>query len=262
MRLLAWLLAIGTGTALGVAAFRYPVLAVSEVEVAGLQRVAKQPVIDRLAFEGRNILTLDLDAAASSLQEDPWVRGVRFQRQLPGRVLVTVEERSPKALWQVGNRFYSVDLDGTVLEEVLAGSSFFSVDLDSPGPDTGATRGISPGRPGAPPGTTPALPVIKDLDGAAPHPGERRDAEAVALAVRLTDLVPRELGEQPRSFEYLSHGGLVVETDKGKRARFGDSADVLWKMAVWKAILKEAGDRRLKAGHVDLRFGDRPFFRP
>lgn len=229
MRAFIWLTAVTTALGLGIVAYRYPVLAVSEVQVTGLQRLAAEPVLDRLSLEGRNILALDLDGAATALQEDPWVRGVHFQRQLPGRVVVSIEERAPVAVWQSGVRFFSVDLDGTVLEE-----------LSGPG----------------------ALPAVKDLDGAVPRPGDRRDPDAVALAVRLTELLPKELGEEARSFEYLSYGGLVVETDKGKRARFGDASDVLWKLAVWKAVLKEAGVQHLKAGHVDLRFGDRPFFRP
>ena len=53
-----------------------------------------------------------------------------------------------------------------------------------------------------------------------------------------------------------------METDQGKRARFGDAQDFQWKLAVWKAVLKEAEIQNLNAGHVDLRFGDRPFFRP
>lgn len=229
MRTLIWVAAMTTSAGLAFLAYHHPVLAVTEVQLTGLQRLAAEPVRDRLSLEGRNILALDLDGAAAALQEDPWVRDVHFQRQLPGRVVVSIGERVPAAVWQSGARFFSTDLDGTVLEEL---------------------------------GSAGILPVIKDLDGAVPQPGDRIDPDAVALAVRLTDLIPKELGEEARSFEYLSYGGLVVETDKGKRARFGDASDVLWKLAVWKAVLNAASTRRLKAGHVDLRFGDRPFFRP
>lgn len=229
MRIFAWAVGALIGPGLAFLLYQYPVLAVSEVQVNGLQRLAPEPVRDRLSLEGRNILSIDLDRAAAALRDDPWVRDVQFQRQLPGRVVVSIDERTPAAAWQSGARFFSVDLDGTVLEEL-----------------------IGPG----------ALPVVKDIDGSVPRPGDRRDPDAVVLARRLTELLPSELGEEARSFEYLSYGGLVVETDKGKRARFGDANDVLWKIAVWKAVLKEAGSQNLKAGHIDLRFSDRPFFRP
>ena len=49
------------------------------------------------------------------------------------------------------------------------------------------------------------------------------DSGGVALTLTLLDLLPNELGDPARRFEYLSHGGLVVETQSGKRARFGDA---------------------------------------
>jgi len=229
MRAPVWLAAALIGAGLAFVFYRYPVLAASEEQVSGLQRLPPESVLDRLGLEGRNILSIDLDGAAATLRQDPWVRDVHFQRQLPNRVVLSVEERIPAAVWHAGARFFLIDLDGTILEE-----------LSGPG----------------------SLPVVKDLDGSMPQPGDHRDPDAVALAVRLTELLPQEMGESAQSFEYLRYGGLVVETDKGKRARFGDASDVLWKLAIWKAVLKEAGVQHLKAGHVDLRFGDRPFFRP
>ena len=220
---------IVAGAGLAALVFQLPVFAVTSVEVTGLDRIAREPLLQRLSLEGRNLLTISPEDAIAPLRQEPWVRDIRLQRQLPGRVVVDIEERRPSAVWQVSGRFFAIDRDGTILEE-LAGAG--------------------------------SLPGITDLDGGLPSPGDRRDAGAVELATRLTALVPQELGEPVRSYEYLSHGGLVVETETGKRARFGDASDAVRKLAVWKAVLQGAQAANLKAGHVDLRFGDRPFFRP
>lgn len=214
---------------MGTAFFRLPAFAVSEVEVVGLNHLSQGTVLERAALQGQNLLAVSVEEVEAALTRDPWVRGVDLQRQLPGRVVLRMEEREPAVVWEVAKRRFLVDRDGTVLEE---------------------TRGASD------------LPLIRDLDGQAPTPGDKKPVDAVALAITLAEVAPRETGQKVKLFEYLSYGGLVVETEKGRRARFGDASDLQWKLAVWKALLKEGDAQNLKVGHVDLRFGDRPFFRP
>lgn len=223
------IVAVAAGLGLGLGVFRSPVFAVAEIEVHGLRQVPQSRVLDRVDVRGQNILGLQLPELRQELLNDPWIRTVDVQRRLPDTLSIAVEERAPVLLWQVRGRSFLVDHDGTVLEEA---------------------RG------------TYSLPVVRDQDGPTPAAGDLRDAGTVALARTLVEVLPGELGEKAAGFEYLRNGGLVVETDKGHRARFGDASDFQWKLAVWKAVLKEANDQKLKATHVDLRFGDRPFFRP
>ena len=223
------LVAILFGVAMGVAAFRLPVFAVTEVDVVGLHHLSEAAILSRVSVQGQNLLALPVEDLTATLTQHPWVRDVEVQRRLMGRVTLFVTEREPAVIWEVGKQQFLIDRDGTVLE---------------------TAKGDSP------------LPLIRDLDGAAPHPGDKLNADAVTLALTLTDILPKEIGQQAKFFEYLSYGGLVVQTDKGKRARFGDSSDVQWKLAVWKGLLQEGETAKLKVGHVDLRFGDRPFFRP
>lgn len=220
--------AVTGGLTIGISVFRSPAFAVSEIEITGLRQLPQSRISERFDIQGANILALQTDDLRAAALKDPWVRSVEVQRRLPGKISVAVEEREAAAVWQVQGRQFLVDLDGTILEE---------------------TRGRT------------GLPVIRDQDGSLPNPGETRSADTIALARTLIEVVPAELGEKAVDFEYLSYGGLVVETDKGHRARFGDASDFQWKLAIWKAVLKEAGAQQMKATHIDLRFGDRPFFR-
>lgn len=230
MKTVLKLLAVTAGVLLGVGVFRHPVFAVAEASVSGLSRLSEADVLEQAPVLGQNLLALPVHDVTESLMQNPWVREVQLQRHLPNRVAFFIEERKPAAVWEAGRRFFLVDRDGTVLEETRSPRD---------------------------------LPVIKDLDGPVPQPGDRRDADAVTLAATLVQRLPADLGLNPRAFEYLSYGGLVVEVEGGRRARFGDSSDLDWKLAVWRSLLDAAaGSRRLNVGHVDLRFGDRPFFRP
>ncbi|MSQ27681.1 MAG: FtsQ-type POTRA domain-containing protein [Dehalococcoidia bacterium] len=220
--------AVMGGLTIGVSVFRSPVFAVSEIEITGLHQLPQSRISERFDVHGANILALQTDDLRTAALKDPWVRSVGVQRRLPGKLSVAVTEREAAAVWQVQGRQFLIDRDGTILEE---------------------TRNRT------------GLPVIRDQDGSLPTPGETRSAETVALARTLMEVVPNELGEKAVDFEYLSYGGLVVETDRGHRARFGDASDFQWKLAIWKAVLKEADAQQMKATHIDLRFGDRPFFR-
>lgn len=222
------LAAVLVGAVLGVTIFQLPAFAVTQVQVQGLRQLPEQRVLQPLDLYGQNILVLPIEAVQATLTIDPWIRRVDIQRSLPGRITIYVEEREPAALWQANGTTYLVDIDGTILD---------------------------------PAGDQTHLPFIRDLDGATPTPGEKKDGSIIALAIALTNVLPQEIGQGAKYFEYLSYGGLVVETHQGKRARFGDAQDFQWKLAVWKAVLKEAEAQKLDAGHVDLRFGDRPFFR-
>lgn len=223
--LLALLLSIGAGLAL----FRLPALAVTEVEVEGLRHLPQRAILSRVSLEGQNLLALPVSDVERAVSQEPWVHSVEVRRRLPGTVTLLVQEREPALVWEAGGKRLLVDQDGAVLEEARSSVQF---------------------------------PLLRDLDGKRPAPGDRMPPEVVSLALTLLEVVPREIGQKVRFFEYVRAGGLVVETEKGKRARFGDATDLPWKLAIWKTLLQEAEVSQLKVGHVDLRFGDRPFFRP
>lgn len=228
-RLLLTFIALVVGLGAGMTFFYFPVLAISQVSVVGTQRLSHQDLLDKLALKGNNLLSLPVEEVRAQLMHDAWVRNVTVRRSLPGSVVVTVEERSPAILWQSGKELYLVDRDGTVLETTKI--------IDA------------------------TLPLIKDMDNATHSVGDKLNPDATSLALTLTDRLSQDIKEKAKFFEYLSIGGLVVETDKGHRARFGDSTDLQWKLSTWTAVLKTETPSA-KVGHIDLRFGDRPFVRP
>ena len=212
----------------GIWLFQSPVFQVQAVTVQGLSHRTEREILERVSLAGQNVLTLPVAQIQSTLAEDPWLRSVEVQRQLPNRVTLHVQERKPAAVWDGKGGRYLADADGTLLDPAPAKSD---------------------------------LPIVKDIDGPVYIPGDRLGSDAAELAAKLVVALPQVIGQRAKSFEYLSNGGMVVEMDKGKRARLGDGTDFDYKLAVWKALLNRGDTEKLVVGHVDLRFGDRPFFR-
>jgi len=224
------LIAISAIVALGRLAYNSSFFKISKVTVLGNQQVEAARVLEAADLIGSHILALDRSQVVESLEEWPLVKSATIRWQPPGEVAIVIEERQPSALWQVGDSKYIVDDEGIVLSKVA---------ISEPLPEI----------------------CIRQLDGQPLELGSQVDSEAIRLAYKLAETLPQALGAKAQSFEYLTHGGLVVVTDKGWRARFGDMDDFDFKLAVWKEILAKADQVEMKPHHVDLRFGTRPFYR-
>lgn len=101
-----------------------PAFAVTEVTVDGADRVSQHWVLSLLApAYGENLLWLDLEAAASSLDEHPWVEGLVLRKELPGRLAVRVRERRPAAVVPCAGELCYAEAGGRVIAPVGAGEA-------------------------------------------------------------------------------------------------------------------------------------------
>ena len=92
-------------------------LSVQTVMVSGRERTDRQSLIDALGIEiGEAMLALDIALARERIAVLPWVRDVTIERQLPDRLVVTLVERRPLALWQNDGEISVVDAEGHVID--------------------------------------------------------------------------------------------------------------------------------------------------
>lgn len=230
-RRLRWFLGLVALVTWGAGAFwlyQSPLLRIHQITVRGTYQLSPGAVAAASGLQGQSILTADTRAAMAAITALPKVKLAKLEAKPPQEVVITLEERRPWALWQIGSVRYVIDQDGAVLDE---------------------------------PPPQEFLPLIVDKGSQPLAPGERVEAEAVRLAQRLIQLLPKEMGTKGVAFEYIKGGGLVAVIDGGWRARFGDGSDLANKIAVWKAVLEQAPVAGIEPRHVDLRFGDRPFIR-
>jgi hypothetical protein len=65
---------------------------------------------------------IDLGAIEKKIGRHPWVRRVFVRREFPRRIIIDVEERTPKAIVAL-RKLYYVDADGVVFKEVGPGEN-------------------------------------------------------------------------------------------------------------------------------------------
>jgi cell division protein FtsQ len=102
-------LALGASANLG--------LNLQTVEVHGRGETKQADVLGALrAVRGEPLLGLDIDAMRERLAALPWIMSAEIERRYPDRLLVTVKEAEPMALWQRNQKLYLVSRAGKVIE--------------------------------------------------------------------------------------------------------------------------------------------------
>ena len=204
--------------------------AVKDIDVTGQSSLNRDVVVELSEAEGVNLFTVRLGKIEERLEANPYIESATVTRDWPDGIDITVIERRPVGVWQVGGHGFLVDRAGYVLGALV----------DEPPANT--------------------LPIVA-IDAAVPSPGERIDADALALVPDLMTAVPRATGERILSFEYSSAEGLTAITESGVRIVFGDSKDYEYKLAALGGVFNEARQQALPFSVIDLRFGESPALR-
>ena len=100
-----------------------PYFSVREIQVRGADKVSGDEVIAMAGLRrGMSIWSIDLAVIEKKIGRHPWVRRVLARREFPRRVIIDVEERTPKAIVAM-RKLYYVDADGVVFKEVGPGEN-------------------------------------------------------------------------------------------------------------------------------------------
>jgi cell division protein FtsQ len=98
-----------------------PYFSVREIQVRGNTRVSGSEFVAMTGLKhGMNIWKIDPTAIEKKFAKHPWVRRVLVHREFPRRMVIEVEERSPRAIIAMGKLYY-VDSEGVVFAEVGQG---------------------------------------------------------------------------------------------------------------------------------------------
>ena len=97
--------------------------AVRQIEVHAGDKVGGAEIVAVAGLrQGMNIWNVDPVAIETKIAKHPWVRRVLVRRDFPRRVVIDVEERTPKAIVGVG-KLYFIDADGVIFKEVDSGEN-------------------------------------------------------------------------------------------------------------------------------------------
>jgi cell division protein FtsQ len=96
---------------------------VREIQVRGADKVSGNEIVTIAGLrQGMSIWKVELDRIEKKIAKHPWVRRVLVRREFPSRIIIDVEERTPKAIVAV-RKLYYVDSDGAVFKEVAPGEN-------------------------------------------------------------------------------------------------------------------------------------------
>jgi cell division septal protein FtsQ len=96
---------------------------VREVQVRGGDKLSGNEVVGITGLQqGMSIWKVDLAAIEKKVARHPWVRRVLVRREFPGRIIIDVEERVPRAIVAM-RKLYYVDSDGVLFKEVGPGEN-------------------------------------------------------------------------------------------------------------------------------------------
>jgi len=100
-----------------------PYFFVREIQVRGGENFGGNEIVTMAGLRhGMNMWKVEPAEIESKIARHPWVRRVRVRREFPRRVVIDVEERTPKAIVAM-RKLYYVDADGVVFKEVGPGES-------------------------------------------------------------------------------------------------------------------------------------------
>ena len=100
-----------------------PYFSVREIQVRGGEKLGGHEIVTMAGLKhGMNIWRIEPATIEKKVAKHPWVRRVLVRREFPRRVVIEIEERTPRAIVAMGKLYY-VDSDGVVFKEVGAGES-------------------------------------------------------------------------------------------------------------------------------------------
>jgi cell division septal protein FtsQ len=216
---------------------------VKTVHVRGNSLLSQSDVETAAAVGGVNVFWVNRAEVAARLRALPLVQNVEIGTMLPDTVDIQIIERQPAGFWTSGDQTYLVDNEGVILKAVDA--------------ETAQIRACA-GQPCD--GQVAALPSVAQAQPEPLVPGGHVDPNALSTSARLAALLPA-IGVQPSSFQWGTDSGLDVTTAEGWHVRFDQSGDLASQVATLHAVRTQLATTKTRAGLIDVRFGDRPYFR-
>jgi cell division protein FtsQ len=208
-------------------------LEIREIQIAGVHRVTKQEVIDRLALKkGMALHQVSLSYLAERLCAIAWIKEATVERWPPHTLRVTVVERKPAAIARVNSEHVLMDEEGTVLARLEGRDE-------------------------------PAFPLLTGIEMKPLLQAEVRLQRTVQASIELARAMAHTV-EGRVEIDVSNPSNLVVSA-KGMRFQFGGGALVdQWnRFRMVKAVFKPTmleGKKR-EGGEVDLRYDNRVIVR-
>jgi cell division protein FtsQ len=96
-----------------------PYFEIKEISVHGLKELTEKDVLASAEIKpAQNLLAINTDAVIRRVAANQWVKNVYIGRELPNKLVLEVQERSPLTLVKQGSDFYLMDGEGFVFKKL------------------------------------------------------------------------------------------------------------------------------------------------
>ena len=276
------------------AAFWAPWFRVTDVRIEGASPATAAAVRDLiykqfdttryLVLPQENILIFNIDLALQTISANLIFDELKIGKKLPNQLIITVKEKTVRAIFWNGDRFWALDGTGFVVREAneheVKTLAYLPPEISSieTAAAPAATESAAKPAESAPAKKTAAAPQpsADRLDGGyplimgAPTP-DRKDAlpgkavvqpALMSLILQAYARLP-DLAEQPAWFQIMNGKDSVeVDMEGGWRAFLTSNTPFDIQASRLVIILKDRiGDRRSALDYADLRYDERIFLR-
>ena len=92
--------------------------AIAEVRLSGATETPEGQIAAAVGLvDARSLVGIDVAAARVALTGLPWIATARVRKELPGTLVIEIEERRAVARWMLGERTFLIDADGEPIVE-------------------------------------------------------------------------------------------------------------------------------------------------
>jgi cell division protein FtsQ len=96
-----------------------PYFQIREVSVRGLRELTEKDILTSADIKlSQNILAINTKAVIRRVSSNQWVENVYVGKELPGRLVLEIKERTPLALVKQADDFYLMDVKGFVFKRL------------------------------------------------------------------------------------------------------------------------------------------------
>jgi cell division septal protein FtsQ len=196
---------------------------VRDIRISGNNHLTKRDIEDSLNVRREPLLNLHLKDIEEKLKQNAWIKKASLRWQLPGTLIINIEEAVPGALLNFGGETFLVNEDGNVMDKLQNA-------------------------------VTPFLPVIRGID-----PRYRKNmSEAMKLvgALAAKNIIS---DKQFVEIEMDSYGLNVNIDGELIKVGYGQYSE---KFEKWMELEPELKKRGIPVQYVDLRFKDSVIVKP
>ncbi len=227
-----------------------PFFTVTGVTINGCNRVSEETILKLSGVKpDSNLLALDLDTMAHSIETHPWIQSASISKKLPDRLEIAITERQPVAMINL-DRLYLLDSTGTVFKKVEKGEKF----------DLPLITGLSVAVPEQNADSSANVDAKGSTNSGQAFAGstEQEQMERILEIIRRASSGTRTLGINNISEIHVEQGDIVLYTsDRGLPLRFSSNAPIKLQFQRAEKILHHlySSGKYKKIAKVNLYYG-------